>query len=336
MFEIPKATYPVVLSDKVPVSAIKKAPLFFLSCSWLLITSLLLFSKKPLYAQPVFDVIQLQFQQLPASDLDKVDPSLKTDMDFLQTQLNLPIKPGKKDVLVLNPLYERRNICFDIPGGTGFKPFRKLGLQTLSFTLSNQYTFSDSTLQLLTAAAVRHYAAIELRPAADELSPAFAVLFSKRTSARFAWKAGAYYSKEFFGNLWLPLLGLEWKINDRLWCWGIVPRYLTLDYAITPCWHSSLQYKGVTDSYRLPEGDWFSIVEGQVRWAQDFYIPKTSLMLTCDIGHSLTRKFTGYEAESFTKKSIRPSDSFIFRIALAWRAVLNRAFHVPAKAGRSG
>jgi len=111
---------------------------------------------------------------------------------------------------------------------------------------------------------------------------------------------------------------------------GILPRYAVMDYTITPFWHTCINYKGVTDSYRLPEEDWFSIVEGQLRWSNDFYIPGTGVMITLDAGHSIARKFTAYEATRFSKDKAEDADGFILRAAIVWRVVLNKSFSTPA------
>ncbi|MBL0096727.1 MAG: hypothetical protein IPP46_09700 [Bacteroidetes bacterium] len=292
----------------------------------------LCFLSASLKAQPVFDVFQFQYQYSNPTTLLNKPEGRDAVLNFFQSQLNLPVKISPRDVLVLNPSYERRRINTGSnnllsPHGPTYK---ELDFQSLSFTVSHQHTFSDTTAQLLAAAAIRHYADIRLSPSEHTLTPAFALLYSKRTSQRFAWKLGAYYSKEFFGNLWLPLVGFDWKISNRLWCWGILPRYAVMDYTITPYWHSCINYKGVTDSYRLPEEDWFSIVEGQLRWSNDFYIPRTGLMMTVDVGHSIARKFTAYEATRFSKDKSKEIDGFILRAAIVWRVVLNKSFSTPA------
>ena len=36
-------------------------------------------------------------------------------------------------------------------------------------------------------------------------------------------KAGIYYNREAFGNLFVPLVGVDWKVNDRINLYGILP-----------------------------------------------------------------------------------------------------------------
>lgn len=281
--------------------------------------------------QPVFDVLQVQYQHSIPSSFLKQEDDEDARLDFFHSQLNLPVKLNPRNVLVFNPLFERRKIAFEstFPKAQRTVKNPAFQLQTLSFTVSHQYTLRDSSHQFLMAAAIRHAASTELHANHTTLRPAFALLYSQRESPHFSWKIGGYYSRELFGNLWLPLVGFDWKINEKLWCWGILPRYAVLDYAITSIWHTCLHYKGVTDSYRLPENDWFAIVEGQLRWSNDFYIPRTGWMATVDAGHSIARKFSSYDAASFSENNLSIADGFIFRVALSWRVVLNKNYHAP-------
>ncbi|MBK7681253.1 MAG: hypothetical protein IPJ26_01690 [Bacteroidetes bacterium] len=226
--------------------------------------------------------------------------------------------------MVVNPQYETRNVTYK----STVEPSSStaLHLQAFSLMLSNQYVLNDTNQQLLFAAGIRHYASTELNASENTMTPAFAAMYAKRESTTFAWKLGGYYSKEMFGNFWLPLLGFDWKVSDRFWCWGILPRYAVFDYTITPNWHSCIMYKGVTDTYRLPDEDWFLIGEGQLRWANDFYLPKLPFFITLDIGHSVSRQFQFYDANRFTKLKQTPTNGLILKVGLTYRVVTDKRF----------
>lgn len=275
------------------------------------------------FAQPVFDVLSLQYQHIPASTLLGEGKDGNTDIGFLQAQLNLPWKWNRKNTMVFNPQYESRSITFKPNRNNRATP---LYLQSYSFTLSNQYVLNDSNRQILAAAGIRHYASTSLSPSAQTITPAFALLYAQRENASFAWKLGGYYSQEMFGNFWLPLIGFDWKASERFWCWGILPRYAVFDYTVTPNWHSCIVYKGVTDTYRLPEDDWFLIGEGQLRWANDFYIPHSALMLTFEIGHSAARQFKFYDAERFDEQKLTPSNGIILKGGITYRVATDKRF----------
>jgi hypothetical protein len=107
----------------------------------------LCFLSASLKAQPVFDVFQFQYQYSNPTKLLNKPEGQDAVLNFFQSQLNLPVKISPRDVLVLNPSYERRRINTGSnnllsPHGPTYK---ELDVQSLSFTVSNQHTFSDTT-----------------------------------------------------------------------------------------------------------------------------------------------------------------------------------------------
>lgn len=285
---------------------------------------LILFSITKGIGQPIFDVFSLQYQEIPSSQFLSSQNDGESSIQYFQSQFNLPWKWNKKNTTVFNPQYETRNI--DYKSNQPNSTLTTLQLRSFSFTVSNQYTLNDSSQQILIAAGIRHYATTDLSMSGNTITPSFAVLYAKRTNNSFAWKLGAYYSKEMFGNFWLPLLGFDWKASERFWCWGILPRFAVFDFTVTSNWHSSIVYKGINDSYRLPNEDWFLIGEGQFRWANDIYIPKTRLMFTVDIGHTLARQFKLYDAERFSKQKLTPTNGLILKLGLTYRVVTDKRF----------
>lgn len=283
-------------------------------------------------AQPVFDLFQIQYKAMPVSSVYKGGDEGRPALEYFQTQLNFPLPIGKKNIMVINPQYEYRKIDFEKkdPAIVELRPFHNLQLQSISMTISDQYTFTDTTIQLILATAWRHYAETGINIGNNTMSPAFAVIYGKRTGERFAWQLGGYYSKEFFGDQWLPLIGFDWHPGDRFWCWGLLPRYADFDYRISPFWHTAIAYEGVTDSYRTNEKGWFSILEGQLRWANDFYIPHTPLVLTLEAGHSASREFTAWQSASSLESTVHPAEGFIFRAALTFRFITDKKFITPA------
>ncbi|MBL7923415.1 MAG: hypothetical protein JNL88_04365 [Bacteroidia bacterium] len=291
---------------------------------WLL--TLLVPAFDPSLAQPVFDVLQAQYQYSVPTSSGGMEQGKNPDLQFFQGQANLPWKFSRSNVLVFNPQYEWRKIAYPHPGLRSASPFTSYEVQSFALTFSNQHTFRDSSHQLLAALALRHYAATTLPFSRTTFTPAFALLYAKRTSPSLVLKLGGYYSKEFFGNFWLPLLGFDWKVSKRFWCWGILPRYAVFDYRLSAVWHTCISYKGITDSYRLPGQDWLTVLEGQIRWTQDFYLPRSPLVLSLDIGHSAAREFSGYHAASFRQEQLKPGNGLIFRVGLVWRALLDPSF----------
>lgn len=79
------------------------------------------------------------------------------------------------------------------------------------------------------------------------------VLAENKTGERLKLRFGAYYNREFFGNFFVPLLGLDWR-PDSLWqVFGNLPLNATVLCKPRPRLHFGLQFVGIMTSYFLNE-----------------------------------------------------------------------------------
>jgi hypothetical protein len=225
-------------------------------------------------AQPVFDVLQTQYVESPASAIYKGGDEAECTIGYFQAQANLPWKHNLRHITIFNPIYEARSFRISTPLGTSVQRYLSGAL-----SVSHRMLFRDTTHHLLAALAIRHYGANGITPSENSITPAVALLYGRQQSEKFTWRLGAYYSRECFGNFWLPLLGFDWQASKNFRCWGILPRYAVFDYAITPRVHSCLFYKGITDSYREKGNDYFTYIEGQVRIGLEYYLPHTPISI---------------------------------------------------------
>lgn len=66
----------------------------------------------------------------------------------------------------------------------------------------------------------------------DMLYSGFAML-KIRTSKNFSYAVGAGYSRQFFGSILLPVIGIEWQISERLSLSGTLPVSEKLKYQLS-------------------------------------------------------------------------------------------------------
>jgi hypothetical protein len=71
-------------------------------------------------------------------------------------------------------------------------------------------------------------------------------------------KMGLYVNKEFFGFMYVPLLGVDWKINDRWSLYGTLPNSFRCSFAIKPntC-NTGIGFKSLVRSFRSNRADQF-------------------------------------------------------------------------------
>jgi len=288
-----------------------------------------------LKAQPVFDLAQVSYQYGPSAGLKP--GTVGTEVNTFYAGLNTPIKLNSRNRIILQTFHDRRHIGFEDEGNSkGFTLHHaglpsRFDLQAFVLNTSFQRTLRDTSQNLVFVISGRHYASVGTPVSTLTLTPSAALLYTRRINERFAWKTGVYVSKEFFGFFWLPLLGVDWQAGKRLWVWGILPRQLVADYRLKPAWHLTLSYRGVTDSYRVGEKNWLAQLEGQLRIGNEFYIPRSSLVLVLETGRSLFRNLRYYEAVSGEQIRPQASDSWYFRAGLNLRFVTNEAFGAPGR-----
>lgn len=284
-------------------------------------------------AQPVFDLAQVSCQYGPPTSVQQ--GSAGTEVNTFFTGFNAPLRINPRNRIVLHTFYDRRRVDFEEEETVGGITLHHAGLpsrfdlQAAVLNTSFQHTLRDTSQNIVFAVSARHYASVGTPVSNLSVTPSAALLYTRRRSDRFAWKTGVYMSREFFGFFWLPLLGVDWQAGNRLWVWGILPRHLVADYRLTPAWHLTLSYRGVTDSYRVGEKNWLAQLEGQLRIGNEFYIPHSPLVLVLESGRSLFRNLRYYDAISVENIRPKASDSWYLRAGLNLRIITNDAFGVP-------
>jgi hypothetical protein len=154
-----------------------------------------------------------------------------------------------------------------------------------------------------------------------------ALIVYRKQSKNLTYKAGIYYNKEFFGNLWIPFLGIDARIGERLFIWALLPRALMADYRLIPSLHTGIAFRGIEESYRIGSNEltnYFRPNEGYLRLYFDFYIPRTMLVATAGVGHTLRRRYIyGNELGEYVTF---PKPKFILQGGISMRIVTDKRF----------
>src|SRR5205814_8968360 len=108
-----------------------------------------------------------------------------------------------------------------------------------------------------------------------------AIIASHTVNNHFKYSFGAYYNREFFGDYFLPLVGIEWKASPRLHVFGLLPNDFTVDYRVNKAFHTGFVFKGITTSFRYSPSsyaDYYRMDEGQLKLFADLYMTKTLVL----------------------------------------------------------
>jgi hypothetical protein len=140
-------------------------------------------------------------------------------------------------------------------------------------------------------------------------------------------KLGLYYNREYFGNFFMPLAGIDWKINERFQMYGVLPTFYRFEFAaIKKKLYAGFEFRSYTRSYRLDAAENHNYIKNKeikVKLFIDFYI-KQKFVLFVDFGRTI-----GYSPQEYsygTKTTVNTNllyksiqDAFLLNIGLVFR-----------------
>jgi hypothetical protein len=132
-------------------------------------------------------------------------------------------------------------------------------------------------------------------------------LFIVTESENFRYKFGLYYNREFFGNFFVPLVGVDWKVSDRFSIYGTLPNSMKFSYSLAPSRiNAGLAFRSMTRSFRGQDVNTFvRYNELQLKAFFDFYITPKNVVFV-EGGYFLGKTPLLYKNND-TKNSV-PSD----------------------------
>jgi hypothetical protein len=277
------------------------------------ILCLLLYPSATLLAQPYLDLGQLTYWTSPGKNNEP------KKFNQLRGQLNLPII-NKKDssVFLINPVWEERWIQVN-------DTTRNVNIRGLItwFTYSRKLGRNWS----LMVAAIPRWVGEPSVQFTEGFQMGGAFLVTRKFNPRLQLKAGMYYNKEFFGNFFLPLLGIDWQINKNMNLFGILPGNLTFEHRVKDRLSWGAAFRTFTNSHRLVEGsiagfdNFIRINDIQLGIYSDFYLTK-KMVFNLEAGHTLLRNFSSAVEGEKGKDNLHvlaDKDNFYLKASLQYR-----------------
>lgn len=278
-------------------------------------------------AQPYVDILKLQYRYFPeVAYTDYEDRFLKSSAS--SANLLLPVKLKHENIIML--------------GGN----FRQIHLQ-----LTGNDTMASSTLYntALRAGGIKQWndqwrtmllAIPRIRSDYQELSGehwqiAGIFLATYRHSEVLKYKFGLYYSREFFGNFFMPLLGVDWRASERLNIFGVIPGSMHIEYQLGERFYTGLAYRSVNGSYRLSDlSSEYYVREGDTFWAHNQlkaffdYYPWKNIVLGTGIGVTSWRQYDLYDKNDNISNRTPVYQSFkdglFLHVKMAYRVRMDR------------
>lgn len=266
-------------------------------------------------AQPYLDLGQAVFQASPGGDP-------KTFAHF-RAQANLPLIIKDSSIILINPIWEERWIQIN-------EQSAQMHLRGFITWITYSRSLSDKWSAMI--AFIPRWNGETSIQFSDGFQAGGAALLTYKKNPGLQFKIGLYYNSEFWGNFFIPLLGLDWTINKNQRLFGILPGYFTYEYRINKRFSWGGNFRTFTNSYKLgngfsssPAANFTRIDDNQVGAYADVYLmPK--LVLNAEAGYSILRKVrTGYGKTSNDEYAVLSSNSAPYiRVTLQYRIRLDK------------
>jgi len=246
-----------------------------------------------IHAQPVFDVFTFQADYFPKSQY--VDNSSgHVSSGLIGGSLLFPLKINTNNTIL-----------------TGVDFYKTQFHYTADTTITSHLIASSFQLGLnkqvnsrwsFLAIVIPKISSDEFKIKSDDcqIGGAFIVKYKKRNSLKY--ELGLYYNREFFGNFFMPLIGIDWKINSRAYLYGEFPNSLTFEYKlINDKLYTGINYKSIITSFRLSNfNGGYYVREGHPFWGDNqfriflnYYI-FNHIVFYLETGYSVCRYYQQY------------------------------------------
>jgi hypothetical protein len=264
-----------------------------------------LFSYKAI-AQPYLDIVNLKYSNSPNAGLinqNKNDVHIR----YYGIGTNLPVQlNNKKDAVIFSPFFDAWSSKINNNSRQNY--------YSVALPVSLFKTIPYTRWGILLTGIVRLNDSSNIRKTNMQVGGAF--ILSKKRNEKLTWKLGIYINNELFGVFVMPLLGIDWRINEKNNLFGVLPGNLTYEHKITEHFYYGANFRAITNSYANTNGYW-RIDENQLGLYLDTYFNK-NLVLNIEGGHSVLRKIrTGIKY--FSKHDADVNDNFYVKLSFAYR-----------------
>jgi hypothetical protein len=263
-----------------------------------------------IFAQPYIDIANVRLIKSP--DMG-TGPKTKnaTVVDYFNISTTLPLfLKNKKDAIVLNPFFEKWSTTVANVNTVNQYHY------SIALPVSLLKSIPNSSWTLLTTGIIRMND-VDINKNGKWQFGGALLAANYRKEKNLTYKIGLYVNAEFFGLFIIPLLGIDWRINEKTNLFGVLPASLTLERKLNNHFYSGATFRTFTNSYHDSAQTYFRIDENQLGLFVDYYINK-HIVLNLEAGHSLFRKIRSgvKHEESFNWNA---SDNFYFKMMLAFR-----------------
>ena len=262
-------------------------------------------------AQPFIDIASVYFQQSPSDNMNSSKSPMNTQLTSVF--LNLPIQIDS-DYIVINPVYE--NYRLSVSSET-----LPINLTAIYMPVAWIHQFKSSRWSTTMMAIPRLSSDLAKPLDGNDFQMGGIALATYKKKETLKYSFGAYYNSEYFGNYYIPLLGIDWNISNKWNLFGTLPITLNLEYKMNKTIHAGFGLNLLTNSYRIENKDFLRIDDYNAKFIFDIYLMKNQV-ISLETGHSLFRQYrmgTMEGGKPDYMNDMNVSDGYQFRLAYIFR-----------------
>lgn len=270
-------------------------------------------------AQPFVDVLNLKYRWFPANapaenNGSRVTGSLE-EVTFL-----LPIVTKSKNVILIGGDYSGLNFHASGPAS----PIYSLHSASLQLGFDQQLKNPAWRRTFLFLPKLNG----DFKGLSKSFQPGGVLMYTYKKNDNLKYHFGFYYNRECFGDYYIPLLGIDWKINSSMNLFGDLPNNLSFEIKISHVMTIGTGFTSTISSFRIHSQDVISYIrEGdnvlghdQVKIYLNYYISK-NIVLFGETGQTINRKYTSYDnnGKTISSANIPTMDGIFLAGGVAYR-----------------
>lgn len=204
--------------------------------------AMLILSVQSVSAQNCLNVVNPRFYYLPNAEMEQSGESI----DFIEWRIEtaLPIELNNGTLIGFKPQYKTVSLKGKNSG------FKDLHLHTIKVPMFAYWKFGESAWSM--------YADISPKLNSDfksitsrhfQIGGMFIVY--KERKKDFLWQFGVFYNQDTYGPFFMPLLGLDWKINSKDYFGALLPAYLVYEHRFSKKIYAGFELELSGETFRM-------------------------------------------------------------------------------------
>jgi hypothetical protein len=204
-----------------------------------------------------------------------------TPFTHLWAGSDIPIKLKENTYLLISPYYERWQI--DSAGKEEIAP----AVQSIALPVGLMFPIKDSKWSLTVLPTLRTNGKKLFANKTFQFGGATFVTWARKPHQKFRF--GVYVNDEFFGLFVMPLVGTDWRIDEKNYLFGLLPGRLTYEHQWNKKFFGGATFRAITNSYHLSTGQYLRLDDNQISLYMDYYLVK-HFCITLEPGYGIIRK----------------------------------------------